>query len=387
MGDYTFRDFYRVVVNKKVNGFPMSFQFKNEKLFNFIIDYTTGNSNITFYSQLISGKIGHTESNPFNTGYYKLSFKKFFKIKSFSITTGLISSYSTNHISSQGSGKREALILYMNLDYNIFKNLKLSGFIKNERARNLGNELSFKTSIIYSNNRKDFLMKLGYSKNYRNPSILSQYYNLNEKYEFTNIEIPSVIHGNKNLLPEKFYSTFFYIAKKINKLTVKGEFFYNRIYNLFYSYGNMSFFPPKIDIFTANKFDFELHGFETTINYKFNSYLKMQSSYYLQFFNNKTLNIQGDWLVPKYKIMSIIFFNTDAISGNIKWTYIPKIHTKCAGESDYLSIVDFNLLKYFYKRKFEVSLNVKNLFKDSGRESTYGDNLGRSVILKLRYNF
>ncbi len=386
-GDYSLKDFYRISLNNNLTGVTVDYNFKNEKLFNFIIDYTAKNFNINFYTQTITGKIGINEMNNFYTDYYKLTLKKFYQIKSFDFTAGLIGSFANSYIAHQGKGKRESLILYLNTDFNFTKNFKLSYFLKNERARNLGNEFTYKTSITYCNDKNNFFVKLGYSKNLRNPSLLSMYYNLNEKYEYMGIDVTTTIHANKNIKPSKFYSTFFNISKSFYNLTLKGEFFYNRITNLYLTYGSVSLFPPSINLFLKNKFTFTIHGFDTKLNYQFDKHWKISTSYYIQHFHNKTTNLQGNWLVPKYKFMSLLFFNYKFLSGNIKWTYTPRIYTKCAGESDYLSILDISLLKAFYNKKFETSLNIQNLFGENGKEATYGEKVGRSVIFKLRYNF
>ncbi len=384
--DFNYRDFYRFLINnRKLYGISVDYKFKNENLYNFLINYETTSTDVNFYTQIMEGKIGHSRLSNFYSAYYKFSAKKLLHFKSIYLTPGIIISKTKSRISSQGNGIRECFIGYVNSEYNFFKNFKISLFLKNERARDLGNEFSFKSSISYFKN--DLKLKLGYSKNYRNPSFLMQYYKLNQTFNFLNYKIYGESHPDKNFKGEKFYSTYFFIGKKINNLILQGEIFYNRIKDIHRTYGKINFFPPRLDVYFRNRLTFVIHGISFNAKYKLNNHIKANIYTFIQHFKNKTENIQGNWLIPKYKFSSEVFFNYPILSGSMRFSYIPKIHEKCTKNTDYISDLDLTIEKYFLKKKIETSLSIQNLLNDKGKESSYGYNISRTFLFKLKYNF
>ena len=387
--EFNFDDFYRTKINGAMIGSKVNISTKNQKLIDFIADYTFDNTNLSFYVQRNTGDINlvSTKFNPFHYEYYKLNFKKFLKFNSFGFTSGLIASYFNSKVNSVGSGKKESLILYLNSEYSLTHQIKISWFMKNKKARNLGDMFSFKANLSYLNKKNNLFLELGYSKSYRDPSLVSQYYFISRKFNFMNMPVTVNYFPDKELKSEKIYSTFFNMSKKINNLTLKTELFYNRMANLFGALGKFYLFQQKIDMGNKNVSVFTIHGIDTSLEYKFGKKLRWKTSYYAQHFNNKTDKIQGNWLMPQYKFMSILFFDYPVLSGNFKYTYMPRIHTKCSGRSDYISTFDLTLIKYFFKRKLEASLNCQNLFNEIGKESPYGNKLERSFIVKIQYNF
>ena len=387
--DFNFIDLYRTKINNQMLGSTILLKIKNQHLIDYILDYTSNNTNVSLYYQHNSGDIMLTSGKfySYRYDYSKFNFKRFIKIKNINLTSGVIASIFNSSVKSIDKGKRGSMIIYLNSKIKLTKNISVNGFLKNERTKNLGNTLSFKTNIKYFISNKRFLIELGYSKSFIKPPVVNQYYTIKQRFHYFNMPVNILYKGNRNLNPEKIYSTFFNISKGFGNLSLKTSFFYNRLTNLFTGYGNLNIFQRKIFVSNKNYLNFTIHGIETTLDYKFNRNLWLTSSFYAQHFNNKTKNVQGNHLIPKYKFMSLIFFDYPIISGNLLYNYIPAIKTTCSGKSDYVSTLDLTIKKSFYNNKITSSLTIQNLFKDHAKESTYGEKLERNVIFKIRYDF
>ncbi len=387
-GKLNLLDLYRIKIGKKMNVLPLRYKLKDEKLYRFLADYNTEHTDISFYLQSFNGNTGISPYHSFYNNFFRLSLKKIYRIKNFIFKYGVISEFSKNHIATMGSGKREGVSLYLNADYEILPHIKLTGFIKNYRARNLGNEFTYKTAISYTSEDNTFFAKLGYAKNYENPNMFYQYYSL---YGYTppllGVKFPYRTYPQANLKPIKIFSTILTLSKKINKFKITSELYYNRIVDIPRNNGKLTIFPPMLDINMSNFFDFTIHGIETTLEYNLSKRLTWTTSAYFQHFKNKSSNVQGNYLTPKYKLFSTILYNSNIISGSFKWSYVPRIRTVCAGNTDYISTVDLSFFKTFLNGKTEASLNIQNLFKDTAKDTIYGIKPERNLIFKIKYNF
>ncbi len=369
-------------------------KLKDTKFNALLIDYSTSTTDINFYYQTYYGyaSILHhdgTEKYEFNkANFSKFTIKKALLFKNFNITNGLIAKYSSTKLRKFDTKKTYSLSLYINTDFQILKNWSGSIFIKNRKYTSLENELSFKLSTTLSDSPKTFYIKAGYAKNFQLPETFNKFYNAKLSMGYNKFLVETDYKPNKSLKSVKVYSTILDIGKKIKNIEFSTDFFYNRIVGLNLIYGNLKLinFKPVINLTTKNFFNFVIHGFESKIKYTPNKNVSFFTSYYLQHVKDKKYNIQGNFLIPRYKILSGALFNFNSFSGSIKTVYVPSIKSRIGKNGDVFNL-DLYLHKTFLKNKIEASIIANNIFKEEERNNYYGEKRGRNIIFKLKYNF
>ncbi len=354
----------------------------------FLYNYYKGRVNVSVEDMVDQFAVGIGKAS-----FYKFSIKKDFSFKNDHITIGIEERYKDYDYFSTNP-KVHNFTVYLKNALNINKNITLKALLKNSRITNYGNNLSYFGEAELHSKNHNFGASLSYSKFMKIPRGASKYFDFHADISNFNGIFPIafpikylIVTNNKNLRPQKVYSTEFKFFLKKKKLKFKTTFFYNRINDSVCYIGHIKFFKSEVIFTPRNSTDFTIHGFESQLNYNISNKIRFFSSYYLQQIKNKTDNVQKDFLIPKYKFLSGALFDFKTIGGSVVFTYMPQVNQVDGSNSDDYADLDCNLVKSFYNKKVELSLGIKNLFNNVHKEYANGLNLKREIVLSLKYNF
>ncbi len=395
-GDGHFKDRFVYDFFGKPNIVKYNIKSKNLIGKNFYISYRYPNFDASFlYSKISSNVDTYIDKTPVSSSgttseFYKFDIrKKFVLFNSSKLTLGAVNRIYNLHLKSINTAKTNQFTIYLNGVFPLSRCLTVKTSLKNDRLTNNGNKFSYFISGNFHSKDKAFGIIADYSKSIKYNKNMYKYFHINFKLTpgfFFNLPVKSFdIYPNKHLSPIEFYSTnlTFYYSK--NKLNFKTKFFYNRSENTVTLTGKLKFFS-SLSFYPINKYNLVVHGFETDVKYKLSKNIELFSSYYLQHFKNKTLNIQKDFIVPRYKILGGILFNNDLYSSSLTCYYIPQVN-ELEGNSDDYAELDFHLMRKFFKNKMEIGVTVKNLLNNVHKETADGLKIKREYFLKLKYNF
>ncbi len=324
----------------------------------------------------------------------KISIRKKINIKKNEIISGVESKFKYGYLSTFDSIRRESLNFFIQDNFNFYKNFYFNFYFNSDFTKNLGNKISYKLNLIYKNKKHNLKIRLGYSREFKKPFMLTQYLNLGQNIskerlplleQFGLDDIRVVLLKNKNLSSYQIKSSEISITKSFNNLNFNFTYFYNLLYDIPNMVGNVNFFPPEVDLKAINLFDFCTYGFDTKLEYNFNRH-KFFVSYYNQNIKNKTFNKKKDAFVPKYKLSSGVILDFKKIISSINVQYLPSIQ-KCYGRTDNYLTVNSSINFSFFNNRIKTTIYGYNIFNKRHKEDLHGDKLERTIYLKLRYDF
>ncbi len=375
-------------------------RMNNLKYFNLLLDYKSKDFDISFYTQNYYGDFYYYQNTTPESIYTNNNFSKFTLKKSFSLfcdkeklITGISLKYRYSYIGNYGNMKRESGEIFFQNNLKINKNFTFMTYLNNDRTKNLGDKINYKIKLIY--NKKGYYLSLGYSRSFKKPIMLSQYFS----YKFTgnpisfpwlnqiNLNKISIFFNkNKNISSYQIKSTEFSFMRKINHLNFQFTAFHNLIYDTPIIFANLNLFPLfKIDLKTVNHEDLSIHGIDTQLEYSKLHY-KFFVNYYYQKVYDRTKNSGKSYFIPKYKLTSGILFDHNSWSGSLTSIYYSSIKFHY-GDIDPYFIVNGSLGKLFFDKKLKLSLYVSNIFNKNHLEAKFGERIGRNIVFKVKYNF
>ena len=382
------RDFYSTfdINAKSLRNRNIFISYKYPSLdVSFIYNYHTGGAE-AYYS-------------PFNSSIYlsqgktKITFTKFSLKKKFKLFTFGIDEKFYDIKFGGKNPKLNNFATYLKSKFNFTKYFTFKWLLRNNRITNYGNNFTYYLNGSIHSKDNNYGISLSYSRDVKLAKNLYKYFNFNikpqvllSKFPINFIKNINFFH-NKDLRPTKVYSSNLKLYYSKNNFNIKTTLFYNRITDIPESIGKLDFFNQSVIFIPKNRGYVTLHGIESELNYKLNKNFKLFSSYFNQKIKIKTIDKEKDFIVPKYKFLCGLLFDSSFISGSAVFNYIPQIHQIDGGSSDDYANLDINLIKKFYMDKIEVSLAVKNLFNNVHKETIKGLNLKRNFIFSINYNF
>ncbi len=351
----------------------------------FIYNYHTGGveASYTPFNSLINLSYGKTKIT-----FTKFSIKKKYKFFTFGVED--------KFYNIKFSGKNPELnnfATYLKSKFNFTKYITFKWLLRNNRITNYGNNFTYYFNGDIHSKQNNYGVSLSYSRDIKLPKNLYKYFNFNIKpqvlkgmFNINFIKNIDFFH-NKNLRPTKVYSSNLKLYYSKNNFNIKTTLFYNRIIDTPIPVGKLDFLNQSVIFIPENKGYTTLHGIESELNYKINKNFKLFSSYFTQKIKIKTINKEKDFIVPKYKFLCGLIFDSSIISGSAIFNYMPQIHQINDISSDDYANLDINLIKEFYRDKIEISFAIKNLFNNVHRETIKGLNLKRNFILSINYKF
>lgn len=394
-GDLNFLESYPVGINHKMYSLKMYEEFNNFKIKNFLLNYKYPHIDSSFYYQDTTGYVAirlidKIENAKFVNEFYKFSFR----YSKNNFLTGIDAKYYHIFVRDLTSCNDYDIAPFVSQSLRFFKNFKFSLTIRNNFIKNNGSNFNYKFNLSYISDDKTFEINTGYSKSIKPPSMYAKYTSYSATIPVENIDFPikvqliANLHNNRHLKPVKIYTTDLSISKKWNNFIFKTTLFYNRITDTITTNGFFQFtFPLHIDFYNINLIDYAVHGLESSFKYIPTKHFNIFASYLIQKMKNKTFNSSNTYYLPKYKLAGGLIFDYPELSGSLTTTYLPAIKAFTGESSDYYLSINATIIKNFFHNKLQVSLHGENLFNNVHKEAYFGEDIGRLVYLKIKYNF